>query len=356
MLRGSPRAALVGLAGLALVACQGPAAAPSGPAQPTVATTASPAAQPSAPPARAHVEYITVVPIVNYWHEYVAQQEGFFERQNLEVEFSSAGDAARAIQALVSGSVNIGGPSGDSVINAVERGGSGADLAMIAGEINKMAYQLVAGKDVQGYDDLRGKTLAVIGPQDGSTVILKRMLAAHGLQPDDYSFITVGGTANRAAAVQNGTAAAALIGQPQDFRLVADGYKSLGLSSDVVPEYPLDVMTVRRDWAQQNSDVVVRYLRAIIEADRWLYDPANRDAAAQITVDVLKMTPEEGRRTYDLLVTQTQAIPKDGDLSTSGVQAVIDSMAEVGLLSPPLPPPTKYMDLSYLERARQAER
>ena len=37
-------------------------------------------------------------------------------------------------------------------------------------------------------------------------------------------------------------------------------------------------------------------------------------------------------------------------------QAVIDSMADVDLLSPPLPPPTKYLDLSYLERARQAER
>ena len=115
-------------------------------------------------------------------------------------------------------------------------------------------------------------------------------------------------------------------------------------------------MTVRRDWAQQNADTVVRYLRAIIQADRWLYDPANRAAAAEIAVDVLKMTPEEGRRTYDLLVTQTQAIPRDGELSTSGVQAVIDSMADVGLLSSPLPAPAKYVDPSYLEHARQAER
>ena len=55
----------------------------------------------------------------------------------------------------------------------------------------------------------------------------------------------------------------------------------------------------------------------------------------------------------DLLVTRTRAIPREGELSLAGLQVVIDSMGELGLLSAPLPAPDKYVDLSYLERARQ---
>jgi ABC-type nitrate/sulfonate/bicarbonate transport system substrate-binding protein len=238
------------------------------------------------------------------------------------------------------------------VINAVEQGGGG-NLVILGGDINKIVYTLVAAKDVRSYADFRGKTLAVPGLQEGSAVVLKKMLAANGLGPDDYSFIPVGGTANRASAVVNGTAAGALIGQPQDFRLVADGQPSLGVSSEAVPYYQFDVIAGRRDWAQRNPDTVVRFLRAVVQADRWLYDPANRERAAQIAADTLKLTPDEGLRSYDLLITQTQAIPRQGEVSGPGMDTAIEIMAEIGLLSPPLPPADKYIDSSYLARAQQ---
>ena len=235
------RTAIGGLV-LLLLACSAPTtpaasrAAPE-PAGPGAASTSAPAAaaQPAAPPARAKFEYMMIVPIVNYWHQYVAQEKGLFEAQNLEVEFSYADNSSKVVQALASGSVPLGGPSPDAVINAVEHG---SNLVLVAGEVNKMAYSLVASRDVRSYADLRGKTLAVIGLQEGSTVVLKKMLGDHGLRPDDYSLVPVGGTANRAAAVSNGTTAAAMIGQPQDFRLTAEGFTNLGNSYDVFPYYP----------------------------------------------------------------------------------------------------------------------
>src|SRR5581483_2158178 len=315
MVRSRAALALAALA-LSALACQ-PGGAPttSPPAKPAAttapapaaapATTAAPAAAaPTAPPARAKIEYMAIIPIVNYWHHYVAQEMGFYDGQNLDVEISYGENTSRVTQALASGSVDLAGPSPDSVINAVEQGG-GSNLVILGGDINKIVYTLVAAKDIRSYADLRGKTLAVPGLQEGSAVVLKKMLAANGLGPDDYSFIPVGGTANRASAVVNGTAAGALIGQPQDFRLVADGQPALGVSSDAVPDYQFDVIAGRRDWAQRNADTVVRFLRAVVQADRWLYDPANRERAAQIAADTLKMTPDEGLRSYDLLVTRT---------------------------------------------------
>jgi NitT/TauT family transport system substrate-binding protein len=358
MRRLFPHLAGVALAMLAL-ACQ-PASAPA-PTPPDTSSARAPAApvgpaaasqaQPTAPPARAKVEYMAIIPIVNYWHHYVAQAMGFFDSQHLDVEISYGENSSRVTQALASGSVDLAGPSPDSVINAAEQGGS--NLVILAGDINKIAYTLIVGRDIRSYADLRGKTLAVPGLQEGSAVVLKRMLAVNGLRDDDYSFIPVGGTANRASAVVNGTAAGALIGQPQDFRLIAEGMPSLGVSTDAVPFYQFDVITGRRDWAQRNSDLVVRFLRAMVQADRWLYDPANRDRAAQIAADALKLTHDEGLRSYDLLITQTEAIPRQGEVSMPGMQTVIEIMAEIGLLQPPLPSPDKYVDFSYLSRAQQ---
>jgi ABC-type nitrate/sulfonate/bicarbonate transport system substrate-binding protein len=357
-IRVAAACALLAVSGLACQPASAPPAAPASKPAPTAAvapaSTTAPAAQapPTAAPDRVKVEYMAIIPIVNYWHHYVAQAVGFYDAQGIDFEMSYAENTSRVTQALASGSVDLGGPSPDSVINAVEQGGGG-NLVILGGDINKIVYTLVAAKDVHGYADLRGKTLAVPGLQEGSAVVLKKMLAANRLGPDDYSFIPVGGTANRASAVVNGTAAGALIGQPQDFRLVAEGQPSLGLSADAVPYYQFDVIAGRRDWAQRNADTVVRFLRAIVQADRWLYDAANRERAAQIAVDILKMTPDEGLRSYDLLVTQTQAIPHQGEVSTPGMQTVIEIMAEIGLLTPPLPPPDKYVDGSYLARAQQ---
>ena len=353
-----PAFAALALTALACQSGAAPRAAPTSEPAVVSATAPSdtkapaPATQATAQPARVKLEYMAIIPIVNYWHHYVAQDMGFFDGQALDVEISYGENTSRVTQALASGSVDLAGPSPDSVINAVEQGGGG-NLVILGGDINKIVYTLVAAKDVRGYADLRGKTLAVPGLQEGSAVVLKKMLAANGLRDDDYSFIPVGGTANRASAVVNGTAAGALIGQPQDFRLVADGQPSLGVSSDAVPDYQFDVIAGRRDWAERNADATVRFLRAVVQADRWLYDPANRERAAEIAANALKLTHDEGLRSYDLLITRTQAIPRQGEVSTPGMVTAIEIMGEIGLLSPPLPAPEKYVDGSYLARAQQ---
>ncbi len=51
---------------------------------------------------------------------------------------------------------------------------------------NKAPYALMVGGGAQSYADLRGKQFAVSDLQDGSTVLLRRLLAANGLQQGDY--------------------------------------------------------------------------------------------------------------------------------------------------------------------------
>ncbi|HZR99031.1 MAG TPA: ABC transporter substrate-binding protein [Chloroflexota bacterium] len=308
-------------------------------------------AAPAAPGAPVAVKFGLPVPSVNSLDMFIADQRGFLREQGLDVEIIISGPASQTIQAMVGNSLDIATPVPDGLINANEKG---ADLVFIAGEFNRAVYSLIGAKDVHGYADLKGKTLAVSDLRDGTTTLLRRMLAQNGLGRDDVDMVPLGGTPNRAAAVTSGQAAATLLSQPQDFRLMADGYPRLGLSTDAVRDYFFQGHAARRSWLRDNTDTAVRFLRAIIAADRFMYDPANRDAVINLLAEGTKSGIEESTQTYDLVIVREQALSKEGELSPEGLQNVIAILGETGILTPPLPSADKYYDLSYLERARAA--
>ncbi|HLH22066.1 MAG TPA: ABC transporter substrate-binding protein [Chloroflexota bacterium] len=334
----------------------GAAGGGSGSATPSAGGAASPSAAsggaaPAAAGAPVAVKFGLPVPSVNSLDMFIADQRGFLREQGLDVEIIISGPASQTIQAMVGNSLDIATPVPDGVINANEKG---ADLVFIAGEFNRAVYSLIGSKDVHGYADLKGKTLAVSDLRDGTTTLLRRMLQQNGIGRDDVDLVPLGGTPNRAAAVTSGQAAATLLSQPQDFRLMADGYPRLGLSTDAVRDYFFQGHAARRSWLRDNADTAVRFLRAIIAADRFMYDPANRETVISLLADGTKSGQEESSQTYDLIIVREQALSKEGELSPEGIQNVIAILGETGVLEPPLPTADKYYDLSYLERATTA--
>jgi len=337
---------LLGMSVLVLLACSAPAAAPP----PATAPAPTPAERPAAPaPEPARIEFGMVVPVAHYWAYWVAQDQGLFREQQLTVEATVTETPSRAIQALVGGSLDISGGGPDSVALANNQG---ADVVIVAGQNNRVAYALLVHPSVQTYADLRGKQFAVSDLQDGSTVLLRRLLAANGLRPEEYDLLPVGGTSARLGAIQNGAVIGAMIGQPQEFRAVDSGLKRLGYSTSVVPNYTFEVLSVRREWARANEDRLVRFLRAYTQACRWLYDPAHRADAIRILATNTRTDENDAARTYALYIEELKAIPQNGEVSLPGVAAVLDSLVEVGVLTPPAPPPERLVDESYLRKAQ----
>ncbi len=75
---------------------------------------------------------------------YIADRRGFFKEQQIFNEIIVMRSAARQIQALVAGSIELSAQAPDPLIRAVERG---ADLTMLSGLANSAAYDLVADKN-----------------------------------------------------------------------------------------------------------------------------------------------------------------------------------------------------------------
>jgi ABC-type nitrate/sulfonate/bicarbonate transport system substrate-binding protein len=310
------------------------------------------ATAPTAAPAPYTVRWAAISANPNNFPAYTAQAKGFLAEQALDLDVTYTDSSPRATQVLASRDIDVAAVATDTTIEAVERG---TPFVMIGGSTRVPVYALVARPEVRGYADLRGKLVAVTGPNLAEQPFVRKLLATKGLPESDYEQIAVGGPVQRYAAVQSGAVAAAMVLQPLDFRAQDEGLSVLGYSTEVLPDYQFIGYTSHRAWTTESRDVVVRLLQALRKADRWLYDAANGAEAGRVFQEATNSSEDYSRRTWELLYRDLQVMGQDSAVSLTGLQAVLDLMAEGGSFTGPPPAPTKYYDASFVEEAARGE-
>lgn len=295
------------------------------------------------------INYGNIVLTASTWPFLIAEQEGFFQKQGIDFKRVIGGNTTASAQALVAGSTDI---AQMNLVNLLAANSAGADLIVIAGDSTVPIYTLIVHPSIKSYADLKGKRLAVTGPTDPLNYILARMLAANGLASGDYEMIGLGGAPQRLAAVQNRGVAGALINQPSDFIALASGFSSLGLSTDYVDNFQYTITGVRRDWAQKNKALVVRFLQAYVKACEFFYEPKNKEASVRALAERTKADKEEAEKTYALYMKTKKTIPQDGGIDLQGARKVAENWKDFGLQKMP-PPVDSVIDLSYLAEARK---
>ncbi len=292
--------------------------------------------------------------IVSYtalqWPLFVAQSIGSFDQQGLDLDVSLLGGAPQVTAAMLGGSVDVANGDMYAVIRAVERG---ANIAEFMSEFPVPIYALMSSPNVNSYADLRGQTIIVDSPSGVTRYLTGRMIAQGGLAPDDVSYTFAGGTPDRLSALSSGTVAAAILAQPFDFAAERQGYRRLGNSNDVVRTFEFIGYNARRDWMSRNEDTLARFIRGYKAGQRWLYDPANKEQAIQVLSDQTRLSAEDSRATYELYVEREHSFPESLRPTEAGMQAVLDSLVQLGDLTAPTPPITKYVETSYVERYAQ---
>jgi NitT/TauT family transport system substrate-binding protein len=295
------------------------------------------------------INYGNIVLTASTWPFLIAEQEGFFLKEGIDFKRVIGGNTTATTQALVAGSTDI---AQMNLVNLLAANSAGADLIVIGGDSTVPIYTLIVHSSIKSYADLKGKRLAITGPTDPLNYILTRMLAANGLAPNDYEMIGLGGAPQRLAAVQNRGVAGALINQPSDFIALASGFSSLGLSTDYVDNFQYTITGARRDWAQKNLALTVRFLRAYVKSCEFFYDPKNKESAVRALADRTKAEKDEAEKTYALYMKTQKTIPRDGGIDVQGARKVAENWKDFGLQKTP-PPVDSVIDLSYLAEARK---
>lgn len=283
---------------------------------------------------------------LGYGPLWVASKMGFFARQGLDVELVVIRGSDVNVQALAGGSIEVSGGAADAPIAAVERG---LDLVIIGGVINGLTQSLMGGKNYKTYEDLRGATIGTISLTSGVGFALRWVLKTKGLEyPRDYKLLVVGGTPQTLVALTSGQIAAGPLSLPLNYAAEELGFSEIGRFIDVIPNYQLAALTVKRSWAEKNRPLLVRVVRGMAQTYQWLYQ--NKEAAVDFLASEMKLKREHARRGWEFY-TENRIWHPDSDVNVGGLKTTIQIFWEVSQSRAPLPGPSKYIDQSYLQEA-----
>ncbi len=322
-----------------------PAASASAAAKPAASAPASAAAKPAA-------SGLTVINVgqaggsAMAWADYIAEDEGFFAKLGIQPKVVAIGTPATAEQALVGGSIEVSEVVADAQINAIE---AGAPIAIVGQLVGTSAFGVYTQPDIKSWDDMKGATVGVSGPNDGAAVTFRVMANQKGLAAQkDYSFVPVGTTPARYAALQAKQIKAAMLTQPVDFEAEAAGYPVLVRSQDVLPHWVSVVVGVQKAWASSHRDLLTRYLTGLAQATRFIYDPKNKAESIKVLRDRLKTTDDAASKTYALWIENGQGriLEKDAKVDMEGLQVYGKALKDLGLMQGD-PDPNRWVDLSY---------
>ena len=280
----------------------------------------------------------------------VAERERFFLREGLDFGMIPIpGGGEKLIEALHDGTADISHVATPFLIQAALKG---SDAVAIATEFNNPIYSLVAKPEIKSYADLKGKLIGLAAETGSVSISIRKLLALHGIRAEDFRSRFVDGTPDRLDCLTKGDCDAVPLGQPQDFVAMRQGYRLLGLSTEAVPEFLYTVTAARRAWAEANNDTLVRYVRALAAAFRFIRDPARREDVVKTIVETTGFPEANARLTMALYFEpDRKVLPREGEIDPKGLETAIAFMGEAGVLKPPLPAPERFVGLPFLHAA-----
>jgi ABC-type nitrate/sulfonate/bicarbonate transport system substrate-binding protein len=202
---------------------------------------------------------------------YYAKDRRFFEREGLDPKMIIV--KAEAILAALSA-----GELGYTTFNtsAVEATLVGMPFRLVAVANEQPVWGLVVPKSVNQVSELKGKRIGVSSfggtIYSGAVYVLKHF----GLSPKDVTFLAIGNTLTRVAALKKGAIDAAVIAAPGDILAAKEGFKIL-LDVGSVYRAPMGGVSTTANRINEDPAEVRKVVRAVVGASREIKNPQNRE-------------------------------------------------------------------------------
>lgn len=275
------------------------------------------------------VNYAEIGTSATSWPLYIGEDKGFFESNGIRFTPIVTKQPSQAIAALIAKQAQFANSGTPDIIASIDKGSS---LKIVASQGAASPYSILASKDVATWSDLQGST--VIGDETHgiTTYYFEKAAEENGLAEGDLQFTFAGSTADRYAALVGGAVDGAIISPPTMFSAIDEGYTDLGAVNEFIGPTPFNVVAVNEEWAEQNHEGAVGFLRAYAEACAWLNDPENREEAGQILQEHANASPEEADRTYDYFQ-EIGMFPSEPTVTTDSLAPLLDDFVAYGTVT-----------------------
>ena len=222
---------------------------------------------------------------VFYAPQYVAISQGFFEKQNIEIELTTGQGADKTMTAVLADQCDIGFAGPEASIYVYNEGKE--DYTQVIAQMTKKDGSfLVSRKDEKDFDWKNLKGTTVIPGRKGGVpyMTLEYVLKKNGLNPstdlildDSIKFDLMAG------AFTGGNADYVTLFEPTASMTenAGKGYivASVGEASG---EIPYTAYFAKKSYIENNSDLVKRFVTAIYEGQVWVKEHTSREIAEAI--------------------------------------------------------------------------
>ena len=290
-----------------------------------VACSTATAQQVAAVPEKASVK-VDVFPTIDFAGLYIAQMDGLFRKQGLNVAITFAPAGQLAVTSVVNGTSDISGTDYVTYIGNQLEDNAGLRIVAEASSLEPNDLELLVGpkSKITSLAGLEGHTIGVTAPDDIDTLLVRALLAENGIKASSVNIQFGFQLLNVAGQLNAGQANAAPIPEP----FASEGEQEYGLQEladvdqGVTTNFPLEGYAVTQAWARKYPKTLAAFDRALEQGQ----EIADTDRAAfEAAIEkYLAITPETAATIsepdYPLSVTPAQ------------LQRVVDTMVEFGML------------------------
>ena len=254
----------------------------------------------------------------------LTERLGYFKEQGLDVEISDFAGGAKALQALVGGSVDVVTGAYEHTIRMQAKG---QDIRALVELGRYPAISVMIRKDkaaaYKSPADLKGMKIGVTAPGSSTQMLVQFMLASAGLKAEDVSFVGVGASGTAVAAMRKGEIDAmsnldpviAKLEKDGDGVVVAETRSTEGTTKLLGGAMPAGVLYAKGEFIDKNPNTVQALTNALYKTVKWMEKATPEQIAG--------MVPEEyhlGDKALYIAALQSvmAAYSKDGIVSTDG--------------------------------------
>lgn len=193
---------------------------------------------------------------------FMAQQEGLFKKNGLDVELLHIASSSRGIQAILAGEIGFSYMDG---VNLAQANLKGANIALVVGATNRQVFSLMAKPEIKKVADLKGKKIGItrIGSSTHTSALFA--LNAGGLKQSEYQILPLVEVPNILTALMAGQVDAGVVSPPTNSRARKAGFNELMNLAKEGPEFVSVAVGASRAYIKANEDIVRRVVRAYSE-------------------------------------------------------------------------------------------
>ena len=224
----------------------------------------------------------------------IAEKQGYFKAEGLDVEVLDFPGGAKALQALLGGSVDVVSGAYEHTISQQAKG-QNIEALFLQGKYAGIVLGMTKAKAAQykSPKDLKGMKVGVTAPGSSTNMFVNILLAKDGLKPDSVAIIGVGATAGAVAIMKRGEIDAVsnldpvitMLESSGDIVPVVDTRTAKGMQDVYNGAYAAGCIYVPVDFAKKYPNTAQAVVNAMMRALRFIQNSTPDQIVAAVPPD-----------------------------------------------------------------------